>query len=150
MNQPEDGRTRTAFTMQAVAAPTKLKSKRESARRQSHTRRIHNESGVSSCLRASRFTSIPLRAPLGFIRSVLFCLNLHILCLILFHSIFFLNQRFAPFAFVHVSIELLASLCEIQSRCLLQWRPSFKIPFSGYNFDCCNPTAPLFVAALST
>ena len=89
MNQPEDGRTRAPFTMQAVAAPTKLKPKRESARSQSHTRRIHNESGVPSCLRASRLTSIHLRAPLGFIRSVPFCLNLHILCFILFHSILF-------------------------------------------------------------
>ena len=43
-NQSEDGRTRAAFTMQAVAAPTKLKPRRESARRRSHTRRIHNAS----------------------------------------------------------------------------------------------------------
>ena len=137
--------------MQAVAAPTKLKSKRESARRQSHTRRIHNESGVPSSLRASRFASIPLRAPLGFIRFVPFCLNLHILCFILFHTLLsFFYERFALCAFVDASIELLASLSEIQSRRLLQWRPSFKIPFSGYNFDCCNPTALLFVAALST
>ena len=39
-NPPEDGRTRAAFTMQAVAAPTKMTSNRESARRCSHTRRI--------------------------------------------------------------------------------------------------------------
>ena len=44
-NQPEDGRTRAEFTMQAVAAPIQLKPRRESARRRSHTRRIHNASG---------------------------------------------------------------------------------------------------------
>ena len=44
-NPPEDGRIRAAFTMQAVAAPTKMKPKRESARRCSHTRRTHNASG---------------------------------------------------------------------------------------------------------
>ena len=43
--QPEDGRTRAAFTMQAVAAPTNLKPKRKSARRRSHTRRIYSASG---------------------------------------------------------------------------------------------------------
>ena len=44
-NQPEDGRTRAECTMPAVAAPTKLKPRRESTRRRSHTRRIHNASG---------------------------------------------------------------------------------------------------------
>ena len=34
-------------------ARTKLKLKRESARRRSHTQRIHNERGLPSCLRAS-------------------------------------------------------------------------------------------------
>jgi len=44
-NQLKDGRTHATFTMQAMAAPTNLKPKRESARRRSHTRRIHNASG---------------------------------------------------------------------------------------------------------
>ena len=44
-NPPEDGRTRSALTMQAVAAPTTFKPERESARRRSHTRRIDNASG---------------------------------------------------------------------------------------------------------
>ena len=43
-NQPESGRTRAAFTMQAEAAPTKLKPTQESATRWSHTRCIHNAS----------------------------------------------------------------------------------------------------------
>ena len=44
-NQPKDGRTHATFTMEAMAAPTNLKPKRESARRRSHTRRIDNASG---------------------------------------------------------------------------------------------------------
>ena len=45
MNLPKDGRMHVTFTMEAMAAPTNLKLKRESARRRSQTRRIHNASG---------------------------------------------------------------------------------------------------------
>ena len=72
-------------------ALTKLKPKRESARRRSHTQRIHNGRGLPCCLRASRLTSIPLRAPHGFIPCVSFCRNLHILHFILFYSVMFLK-----------------------------------------------------------
>ena len=43
-NPPEDGGTGAAFRMQAVMGPTKMTPKRGSARRQSHTRHIHNAS----------------------------------------------------------------------------------------------------------
>ena len=48
MNNPHSSHGTSAFTMQAVAAPTKLKSKRESARRRSHKRRIYNASSKAS------------------------------------------------------------------------------------------------------
>ena len=41
----EGARARAACTMQAVAAPAKSKTKRNSARRRLNTRRIHNASG---------------------------------------------------------------------------------------------------------